>query len=132
MTERKGEKIGWLVGWLGGFLWVAILSVVFLVQHKVIAGISGIVLFCASLAAIFLFAPWRHPAKPYWRLMLPIYFLVIGSIVWAVWAYGGLKVTGLSPYEFIWFVVLLLPFGTIGKKTWENGQIKNDGEGLKL
>jgi hypothetical protein len=32
MTNRTGEKVGWLGGWSGGFLWLAVLSVVWLVQ----------------------------------------------------------------------------------------------------
>lgn len=122
MTERKGEKIGWLAGWFGGFLWIGILSVVFLVQHKTLAGISGLALFSASLVSVFWFAPWRHPATPYWRLMLPIYLFVFGAIFWAVMAYGGLKEAGLLPTDFFWIIALLIPFGTVGRRKWDEAE----------
>lgn len=32
--SRKGEKIGWIDGWIGGFIWLCILSIVWLVQGK--------------------------------------------------------------------------------------------------
>jgi len=30
MIERKGEKIGWIGGWFGGFIWLALLSIIWL------------------------------------------------------------------------------------------------------
>jgi len=60
-TRRTGEKFGWAGGWLGGFLWLLILSVVRLVQGRVIPGLVGLGLFALAVGVILFFAPWRHP-----------------------------------------------------------------------
>ena len=61
MGSRLGEKAGWIGGWIGAFLWVLILSIVWLVQSKTPEGLAGLAV--VSLAAVIVFAtlPWRHP-----------------------------------------------------------------------
>jgi hypothetical protein len=34
MINRKGEKIGWIGDWLAGFIWLGLISVVWLFQNK--------------------------------------------------------------------------------------------------
>lgn len=65
MQNRKGEKIGWTAGWMGGFIWVAVLSAVFLFQGKFIQGLSGLVLVFIAGSSIFYFSPWRFPSTLY-------------------------------------------------------------------
>ncbi len=123
-ANRRGEKIGWIGGWLGGFVWVAILSVIFLVQHKCIQGISGLAVVGVAVACIVLFAPWRHPATPYWKLMIPLYILLFASVVWVIWAFGSAKDSGLTSWNLLLILPLLIPFGTVGRRKWSdaNGQ----------
>lgn len=118
MDRRQGEKIGWVVGWYGGFLWVALLAILFLGQGKRMEGLTGLTLVVFAGLAIHVFAPWRHPKTLYWRLMIPPFVVLFGTVVWGVWAYGGLEANGLDGWSFFLFLPLLLPFGSVGKKRW--------------
>lgn len=126
MNARKGEKIGWTAGWLGGFLWVAILSVVFLVQHEWGAGIAGLAVVALAVALIAAMAPWRHPSAPYWKLMAPLLGAVLASIAWAVWAYGGPAAIGADWWTVLWFVPILVPMGTAGRRRWSDGAFERE------
>jgi hypothetical protein len=118
--NRKGEKIGWIGGWLGGFLWLALLSVVWLFQHKISNGIIGIVVFIVTIIAITASAPWKHPNTKYWKLMLPIYLLFFISIALCIYLYGGLESIGLKWTAFFWIAPCLIPFMTVGRRTWND------------
>jgi hypothetical protein len=120
MNQQNGVKIGWLAGWCGGFIWVFILSIVFLFQGKFFFGMAGLVLTGLAVFSIFYSAPWKHPSTPYWKLMIPVYNFFLASIIWAVWSYGGLKVSGLKWWDFFWLLPILTPLFTIGKRTWES------------
>jgi hypothetical protein len=116
--NRKSEKMGWTLGWLGGFLWVAILSVVFLFQGNHLPGLTGLSLFCLSVVAVLTVTPWRYPTTPYGKLMLAPYGMFALSIIWVVWAYGGIQKTGLTWWNLLWLLPMLIPFGTISRKKW--------------
>lgn len=118
MNGRRGEKIGWTAGWMGGFIWVFILSCVFLFQGKSAQGASGIALTCIAVTSVVFFAPWRFPSTPYWKLMLAPYFMFFLSIAWAVWSYGGLESSGLTWWNLLWFLPLLFPFGSLSRRRW--------------
>jgi hypothetical protein len=122
MTERKGERIGWTCGWIGGFLWVGILGAVFLAQSKVVAGGSGLLIFAVAVWAVLRLAPWRHPKTPYWRLFLRLYALFLLTILWTVWAFGGLGGEPLNGWMLLWMLPLFIPFVVSGRKTWADGE----------
>ena len=123
MAERRGEKAGWTWGFLGSFAWVAVLSIVFFIKGRPIAGVLGVLLFCAAVSAIIFFSPWRHPHTSAWKLMLGPYFLLALSFAWGVWAFGGLDSMGLKWWNVAWFIPLLLPFFTGGSRKWSDGGI---------
>ena len=116
--DRKGEKFGWIGGWLGGFVWVVILSVIALVQGKMVQGILGLVITGIGVAAILWSAPWRHPDTPYWKLMLPVYVAFFGAVGWASRAGGGPKALGLNGFSVFLVLPLLIPFATAGGRRW--------------
>jgi len=118
---RTGEKAGWTGGWLGGFLWLLILSVVWLVQGRLTAGTVGLGLFVLGVGAILLLAPWRHPATPQWKLMLPVYCVFFISVAWALWAWGDPARSGLTWWSFFWVLPCLIPLWTAGRRRWEDG-----------
>jgi len=126
MGNRWGEKIGWTAGWLGGFIWVAILSVVFLIQGNYAAGVIGLIVTGCAVAAIVLFSPWRHPTTPYWKLLLAPYSVFLLSIVWAIVSYGGLAASGLRWWNLFWLLPLLVPLGPLARRKW------SDADGPKL
>ena len=118
MDNRWGEKIGWTAGWLGGFLWVAILSAVFLFQGNNASGAIGLIVTVFAVAVIVLFSPWRHPTTPYWKLLLAPYGAFLLSIVWAVWSFGGLAASGLKWWNLFWLLPLLVPLGPLARRKW--------------
>ncbi len=120
MKNRRGEKIGWIGGWLGGFLWVLVLAVAFLFQHKWDKGIMGLALFALAVSFVFMFAPWRRPDTPYWELMLPLYFLFFSTAGWMIWAFSGWKSTGLDWWISFWVLPMLMPLFTAGHRTWND------------
>lgn len=117
-TNRRAEKMGWTAGWAGGFVWVALLSVVFLVQGMVWQGLLGMSLTAAAIVSSFSFAPWRHPTTPYWKLMLAPYGIFFAAIAWALWSYGGPGALGLSWWNLLWLIPALGPFGFLSNRTW--------------
>lgn len=122
MTDRNGEKKGWLLGWLGGFIWAAILSVIFLYQGRMMAGLSGLAMTGIGVSLIFAAAPWKHPRRPYWQLMMPIYGAFFATIGWAIWAYADPRALGLSAWSVFLLLPVLIPLAIMGKRTWEDGQ----------
>ena len=120
--KRNGEKLGWIGGWSGGFIWVVILSIVMLVQAKAMQGGLGLAL--AGLAGILIIvtAPWKHPDTPYWKLMLPVYVMLAGCLVWAAWSYGGAEGLGINRWNVFIILPVLVPFGTVGRKRWKDGE----------
>ena len=62
MSERRGEKWGWLGGWLGGFVWVLILSLLLIGQGRTLQAVLGGALVGLAAGVVVGFAPWRfHP-----------------------------------------------------------------------
>lgn len=124
MNERKGEKAGWIFGWLGGFLWVIILSTVLFFQEKRGEGAIGFGIFILALAIISIFAPWKMPATKFWKVSLLPYSVFLFSIIWAVWAFGGLKPLGLTWWNFSWIIPIFIPIITMGNRRWIDGEPK--------
>ncbi len=120
-SERKGERQGWLFGWLGGFLWVVILAYWRLAQGDIPNALVGSALTAAAVTAVLVLAPWRHPARPYWMLMTPIYLIFFLSVAWTVWLSGGLAELGLSVWSLFLIFPLLLPLYIAGRRRWMDG-----------
>ena len=118
--SRKGEKIGWICGWLGGFIWVGLLSVIWIFQNRSSQGILGIALFLIAIILIIALAPWRRPNTKYYKLMLPIYSLFLISIAVVIYLYSGLRNGVLSWISFSWLIPSLLPFVIIGNRKWNS------------
>lgn len=117
--NRKGEKLGWTLGWIGVFLWVFIISIVFLIQNKIIFGILGILIFLTALFLIFYLSPWRNKTIKYWLLMLPLYIISIISIIVVIFGFGGIN--NLSEIQYgSWIIPCLVPIFILGRKTWQD------------
>ena len=116
--SRKGEKIGWIGGWIGGFIWLCILSIVWLIQGKFKNGILGISFFIIAILCIIIFSPWKFPRTKYWKLMSPMYAVFFLSIFLCVYLQGGLKSLGLNWVSFFWIIPCLIPFATVGNRSW--------------
>ena len=121
MKERKGEKVGWIVGWLGGFVWLFLLSIVWLVQGKITSGVLGLGLFVLAVVFIIVLSPWKHSKTRYWKLMLPVYALLIVSAGTYVWLEGSFGNLGLSWWSILYLTPVLVPFATIGTRCWDDG-----------
>jgi len=123
--NRKGERIGWIGGWLGGFIWVGLLSAVWIFQNRSSNGMLGIALFIIAIILIIALAPWRHPNTKYWKLMLPIYLLFLISIAVVIYLYAGLRNGGLSWISFSWLIPSLIPFVIIGNRKWNSNAYRD-------
>ena len=119
-ASRRGEKIGWTLGWLGGFIWLLLLSVLWLIQKRTTEGFTGLALFVLAVVMILHFAPWRHPTTRYWKLMVPVYLVFLISVGMVVWSISGLEEHGLNWWSFFWVLPCLTPLGTLGGRRWQN------------
>ena len=124
-TNRNGEKTGWILGWLGGFFWVLALAIIELAKGEIVRFLMGVILQAAAVAAIWAFSPWRHPNQPYWRLMAPLYLLLLLSLAWGMWVAGGLAQLGLSPWSIFLALPILLPVFLAGGRSWSGGDRKD-------
>lgn len=118
--DRRGERLGWTLGWMGGFLWVAVLAAVTLARGRPGAAAAGLALLAAGMALVVLLGPWRHPATPYWKLMLPIYAVFFAAVAWAVWVFAAAWRRDLGGWNAFLVLPILLPFGTIGRRRWRD------------
>ena len=122
MGERTGERVGWILGWTGGFIWALILSLIWLAKGRLPQAGVGLLVFTVAVGLIAFFAPWRRPQTRYWKLMLPVYAMLILAILWAVWSAGGLGQLGLQGWSLAWVLPALLPFATVGNRRWKDHQ----------
>ena len=118
MKHRRGEKVGWTFGWFGGFVWLLILSMIWLFNGQVKNALAGIGLFTVAVFCILWFAPWRYPRTRYWLLLLPIYAAFLLSIFFAYLS-GGFSGYNVSGWSLFLLCPLLTPFATMGKRTWD-------------
>ncbi|MCX6567252.1 MAG: hypothetical protein NTW38_12670 [Candidatus Aminicenantes bacterium] len=120
--KRTGEKAGWIGSWLWGFLWVVVLAVIYLFQRKTVEGVLGLILFLIAVFFVFVFSPWRHPAKPFWTLMLPLYLVFFTLAAWMISSYGGFKNSGLHWWHLFLIIPILSPLGAVGGRKWTDGE----------
>ncbi len=118
MEPRTGEKIGWIGGWSGGFIWLLILSIIWMVKHQMLFGILGLLLVALAEGCIVMLAPWRYPKTPYWKLFLPIYLVLAAAVGLAIWA-GDFSGTGLGWSSLFILMPVLVPFVTAGNRRWD-------------
>jgi len=126
LMNRKGEKTGWLGGWFGCFIWLFILSVVWLFQGKYLFSVTGLLCFGTAIFCIFHFRPWNYPETKYWKLMLPIYILFIASAIMTLYFFGATEHPGMGWYSYFWIIPCLTPLMTIGSRTWNAFSGKSD------
>jgi len=120
MTSRRGEKIGWTGGWLGATLWILIFSIIWLIQRNITGGVVGLSLYAVGVVFIYGLAPWRHPQTEYWKLLSPLYVVLMVSVIVYVRFVGGLKSAGLSWWSFFWMASMLIPLPLMGKHRWKD------------
>ena len=97
-----------------------VLSALWIVKGKTAEGAIGVVLFLLAVTFIVLFAPWRSGLTRYWKLMVPLYAVLFMSMAWAIWTAGGYAQLGLHPLSILWLLPILLPFGTVGRRRWQD------------
>lgn len=125
-SPRRGEKLGWTLGWTGGFLWVAVLAAVAAANGDGTNAAIGALISAVAIAAIVGLAPWRHPRRPHWQLLVPIYLLFAAAILWAVRASGGAAQAGFRGSSLLVFLPILLPFFVAGRRRWIDGEHHDD------
>jgi len=84
----------------------------------------GIGIFIIAISLIIYLAPWRHPATRYWKLMSPLFIVLIVAVSLFVGLEGGIKATGLTWWSIVWLSPLLIPFANLGKRCWKDGDVR--------
>jgi hypothetical protein len=65
-------------GWVGTFLWMPILGIVQWFRNGYELNLVFVLVLCvAALFLIFFLSPWRNPQQKMWKLMLPLYFILL-------------------------------------------------------
>ena len=121
MDSRNGEKTGWIGGWSGSFVWLLILAILLYFKGQTVAGLVGVALLAVAAFCIYRFAPWKNPATPYWKLLLPIYGVLIVSLTF-VFTVGLDLGYGFRWQWVFWLMPMMIPFFTMGRRTWEQGK----------
>lgn len=121
MTDRRGEKIGWIGGWIGAFCWLPVLSVVWFAKDRPGAMLIGLAITALGLALAVALGPWRYPATPYWKLMLPVFAVFLGAAVASIALEGGMVEIGLTWWSLAWLTPMLIPFVVTGSRRWQDG-----------
>jgi hypothetical protein len=126
MGERKQEKLGWLGGWHGAFIWVLIVAIILLTRGQLLAGLAGLALLAVASAYIVYGAPWRHPARTYRQLLIPIYALIVVAVAWGIWAFDDPKYLGLNSYwSFLLILPVAMPLWLTGDRRWQDGEARD-------
>ncbi len=116
--NRNGEKLGWTGGWIGSFIWILIFAIACFVKGYAVYGAIGVIVFSIALLMILKFSPWRYPDTKYWKLMLPIYVLFMGSVIFVVYVLTGFNDLGRIQY-CLWLIPCFTPLFIMGNKTWD-------------
>lgn len=116
--NRRGEKLGWVLGWTGGFLWIQVLSIVWIVQGHFAHGAAGTLLFGSAIVLIRQCAPWKHPDTRYWKLMAPLYGTMLLAVALCLHWMGGFENGWAGLRYAIYLMPCLTPLLTMSGKTW--------------
>jgi hypothetical protein len=57
-----------------------------------------------------------------WKLLAPIYTVLVLSVILAFWVYGGAKDGDLTPWTLLYLTPAFIPFFSLGNKRWNDGQ----------
>lgn len=120
-TARTLEKIGWTAGWIGSFVWVLVLSLVFLAQGDATHGLAGLGLTVVAAAVVVVSAPWRFPGTRYWKLMAAPGTCFAVSIAWGIWSFGGVEGGAPGGWTLAWLLPMSIPVLVFGRRRWQDG-----------
>ena len=117
----QGPKIGWFGGFLGASLWLIILSIVYLVNQDLWAGLLGLLFYLVCLTCIFFLRPWKYPQARLWKLYIGTMAPLLLAAAFFYWQEYPLdfSLSGMLNIFPILFV-LFLPAWLHGKKTWND------------
>ena len=126
MNDRKGEKYGWTLGWIGGFLWVVVLAGFLVTQKRYFMSAINLSFFTVAVILVIYLAPWKHPDVQYWKLLLPIYAMLVGAVIVLLACFGFPGKVGYSWWSVLWLLPTLLPFRTAANRTWDEAKEEDD------
>jgi len=117
--EHRGARTGWILGGVGALVWIPVLAGVLLAKGNTMGGALGLGLFVIGIFYLIVFAPWRHGGMPFRRLYLGLVLIILVAAValLAFWE-GGRYLDMRKAYYLVYFLPLLIPVFTFGKKTW--------------
>jgi hypothetical protein len=120
MNDR-GPKYGWILGGFGSILWLLILAFVLLYQGKTAAFLGCFFFFAGGAAYIFLFAPWKYPRTPFWRIYLGLVLILTFAAMALIHLWYPEAREEVRGYRFLLMLLpLLIPVFIVGRKTWND------------
>jgi hypothetical protein len=120
MKNRNGEKIGWIGGWIGAFIWLLVLAIIWFVRGETQHGAVAMGFFFVAMVVANLIVPWRYPYTKYWKLfLLPFIMFFVSVFICVAYGFGG-ESFGLQWENVFWLIPLMIPFFTLGSRTWND------------
>jgi len=120
-TEQKGPKLGWTLGGLGALLWMLILAVVMLTKDNVGGAAAGIAFFLVGVLYLVIFAPWKYPHAPFWKIYGGFLLIIILAAVAFIYFWYPEEFRSMSNLRTLLMLFpLFLPIFIMGKKNWSD------------
>jgi hypothetical protein len=117
--EERGPRLGWTLGGLGALLWMVILAAVMFAQGNYTGAAVGLAFFLAGVLYIILFAPWKYPEAPFWRIYGGLLLIIILAAVAVLYFWYPEDFKSMQNLRTLFMLFpLFLPIFILGKKTW--------------
>ncbi|MCM8538329.1 MAG: hypothetical protein NE334_20470 [Lentisphaeraceae bacterium] len=123
--DYKGMKAGWTLGWVGSTLWLVLLSISHLFHGEYSLAIISFVLYGTCLLYILKFTPWNFPDTAYWKLILPLLTLCLGSAAWATYNSPELQSILQNKWQLLSLLPVFIPMLILGSRTWNKSLSEN-------
>jgi len=115
---RRGEKLGWTIGWLGAFCWLPLIGGILVVNGEALWGTVACFLALVGIVLVVVLSPWRHPGTRFWKLMIPIYAVLLASAVLLAALMMKTDPEHLEWMTLLWLLPVLMPLVSIGNRRW--------------
>jgi len=119
--EEKGPKMGWAFGGLGGLIWIFLLAAIMFFKNNNTGAFVAAAFFLAGVLYLVVFAPWKYPHTPLWRIYGGLLSIIILAAIAILYFWYPEEFQSLSNLRTLLMLFpLFLPVFILGKKTWSD------------